>query len=383
MGKKLEFGGPIIGQEEKQAVLDVLSQPVLVHGPKAVEFERKFGEYTGAPNVTSVSSCTAGLHLIYFHLGLKAGDEVIVPAQTHNATAHAVELCGAKPVFVDAELLTGNIDIDLVERAITPRTKAISLVHYLGMPVDVPKLSAIAAKHGIPVVEDCALAMGTLLNGHHAGTLGDFGAFSFYPVKHMTTAEGGMVTCKNALDVEAIKRKKAFGVDRTVNERSIPGVYDVTMLGFNYRMSEIHAAIGIVQLTRLNGFLEARRKNYAALSRALAELPELTLLQHDQLGFQCSWYCLSAILSPQLSAKRADIIDSLKGDGIGTSVYYPHPVPYLKYYREKYGFKGTEFPVAARLSYDSIALPVGPHLNEDDMATIAEGMKQALIKVKS
>lgn len=382
MGKKVEFGLPIIGPEEKQAVLDVLSQPVLVHGPKAVEFEQKFGAYTGAPNVTSVSSCTAGLHLIYFHLGLTKGDEVIVPAQTHNATAHAVELCGAKPVFVDAEIQTGNIDISLVERAITPRTKAISLVHYLGMPVDVPQLMAIGAKHGIPVIEDCALAMGTYLNGKHAGTLGDFGAFSFYPVKHMTTAEGGMVTATKQSDIDAIKRKKAFGVDRTVNERSIPGVYDVTMLGFNYRMSEIHAALGVVQLTRLNGFLEARKKNYAALARGLSQIPEVTLLQTERPGAQCSWYCLSAVLSPKLSAKRADIIDSLKGAGIGTSVYYPHPVPYLKYYKEKYGFKGTEFPNAARLSYDSIAFPVGPHLNESDMATIVEGLKSALTKVK-
>ncbi len=374
----LQFGAPIIGPEEKEAVMEVLSQPVLVHGPRATLFEERFREYTGALHATSVSSCTAGLHLIYFHLGIGPGDEVIVPAQTHNATAHAVELTGAKPIFVDAEPTTGNIDLDKIEAAISPRTRAISVVHYLGMPVDMVRLNAIAAKHGIPTVEDCALAMGTKLHGVHAGGLGDFGAFSFYPVKHMTTAEGGMVTMKRAEDYEAIKRKKAFGVDRSVGERAIPGVYDVTMLGFNYRMSEIHAALGIVQLTRMDGFLKARASNYARLAGHLEGIPGISLLETERKGFECSWYCLSMILSDDLAAKRYELINVLKDKGIGTSVYYPHPVPYLKYYREKYGFQGNEFPVAARLSYNSIALPVGPHLTVDDMDRIGRAVTEAV-----
>ncbi len=381
MSKPIPFGTPIIGAEEKEAMLEVLSQPVLVHGPRSALFEDHFREYAGVNHATSVSSCTAGLHLIYFHLGLQPGDEVIVPAQTHNATAHAVEYMGAKPVFVDAEPHTGNIDIDQIEGAITPRTRAISVVHYLGMPVDMDRVNAIASKHGIITVEDCALAMGTKLRGKHAGGLGDYGAFSFYPVKHMTTAEGGMVTMKKADNYEAIKRKKAFGVDRTAGERSIPGVYDVTMLGFNYRMSEVHAALGIVQLTRLGQFLSARKRNYAYLAHMLGQSQELSLLTTSGEGFECSWYCLSVVLSPALSQKRYEIIELLKQDGIGTSVYYPHPVPYLKYYKDKYGYKGTEFPVAAKLSYCTIALPVGPHLDEADMERIGTTLLRAVKSV--
>lgn len=382
MTKSLPFGTPIIGDEEKNAVMDVLSQPVLVHGPRATLFEEKFCKYTGIPFATSVSSCTAALHLIYFHLGLTSGDEVIVPAQTHNATAHAVELTGARPVFVDAEAETGNIDIDKIEAAITERTRAISVVHYLGMPVDMARVNSIAKRYRIPTVEDCALAMGTKLHGVHAGMLGDFGAFSFYPVKHMTTAEGGMVTASKQEDCEAIKRKKAFGVDRTVGERAIPGVYDVTMLGFNYRMSEVHAAIGVVQLTRMDSFLAARKRNFSRLAHQIASIPEVVVLGAESaLGFESSWYCMSVILSDRLSAKRFEIIEVLKREGIGTSVYYPHPVPYLSYYRNKYGYKGEEFPQAAKLSYQSIALPVGPHLNEEDMDRIAATLKRAISTV--
>src|SRR3989338_6141324 len=175
----------------------VLDGPILVHGPKSKEFESDFAAYTKAPHAVSVSSCTAGLHLMYFSKGLGPGDEVIVPAQTHTATAHAVELCGAKPVFVDAEKKTGNIDIGKIEAAITKRTKAISVVHYLGMPVDMEKVVKIADKHNLFVVEDCALAIGSFFKGIHAGLHGDAGSFSFYPVKHITTAEGGMVITRH------------------------------------------------------------------------------------------------------------------------------------------------------------------------------------------
>jgi len=179
----------MIGEEERRAVAEVLSGPILVHGPRATEFETAFAAYTEAPHAVSVSSCTAALHLSYFYLGIGAGDEVIVPAQTHTATAHAVELCGATPVFVDSEPETGNIDTEQVEQKITGRTKAISVVHYLGMPVNMARISDTAGRRGLFVVEDCALAIGTYFKGIHAGLHGDVGCFSFYPVKHMTTAE--------------------------------------------------------------------------------------------------------------------------------------------------------------------------------------------------
>lgn len=379
----IPFGRPMLGEEEKNAVLDVLSGHVLVHGPRAGDFEDAFAQFVGGGHAISVSSCTAGLHLFHFALGLKQGDEVIVPAQTHTATAHAVALTGATPVFVDSEPLTGNMDIDLIEQAVTERTRAICVVHYLGMPVDMDRVNAIAKKHGLKVLEDAALAVGTKYKGVHAGLLGDAGCFSFYPVKHMTTAEGGIVTTNDEALADALRGLRAFGVDRTHSQRHVPGQYDVPRLGFNYRMNEISAALGEVQVGRLDDFLSARRTNYEALEKGLREIDEITLFQSTNGHFQSSYYCLSVMLNEELMNDRSSIMEFLKNIGIGTSIYYPGPVPNLTYYKYSLGEKGQTYPVAQSISERSIALPVGPHLSEDDMATIVQGLKEALIHVRS
>jgi dTDP-4-amino-4,6-dideoxygalactose transaminase len=368
----------MLGDEEKQVVQEVLSGSMLVHGPRSKDFEAAFAAYTGAPHAVSVSSCTAALHLSYFYLGLGPGDEVIVPAQTHTATAHAVELCGARPVFVDAELETGNIDIDQIESAITSRTRAISIVHFLGMPVDMRRVCDIASKHDCFVVEDSALALGTYLDGVHAGLHGDVGCFSFYPVKHMTTLEGGMLITKNDDIAARVERQRAFGVDRTPTERKVPGVYDVTQLGYNYRMNEVQAAIGVEQLKRMDGFLEKRKANDAVLREGLAGVDEVSLLQTSHDEYQSSYYCTSILLSDELQPKRFEIVSVLKAKGVGTSVYYPRPVPHMSYYAEKYGYGSDTFPVASKISYGSIALPVGPHLDADDMAYVVDAVKEAV-----
>ncbi len=327
--RTIPFGKPIIGDEEKNAVLEVLNGPILVHGPKAKEFEAAFAAFTHAPHAVSVSSCTAALHLGYFFLGLGPGDEVIVPAQTHTATAHAVELCGAKPVFVDAERMTGNIDLDQLEDALNERTRAISVVHFLGMPVNMEKVMAVAKKHDLFVVEDCALAIGSYFKGVHAGLHGDMGCFSFYPVKHMTTAEGGMILTRHEHVATKITRQKAFGVDRHMGERSVPGVYDVTMLGFNYRINEMEAVLGLEQLKRIPNFLQKRRQNYEILSNSLREIAELEQLQSSHGDYQSSYYCLSVLLNEHLTPKRFEIVNALKQRGVGTSVYYPQAVPHF------------------------------------------------------
>lgn len=379
----IPFGKPIMGEEEKSAVLEVLNGTVLVHGPRAKDFEAAFAKFTGASYAVSVSSCTAALHLSYFYMGLKPGDEVIVPAQTHVATAHAVELTGAKPVFVDAEKQTGNMDLDQVESKITSRTRALSVVHFLGMPVNMERVMKIAKKCGLFVVEDCALAFGSYFRGVHVGLHGDVGCFSFYPVKHMTTAEGGMLVSRFEGVAKTIERQKAFGVDRHVGERSVPGVYDVNMLGLNYRLNEIAAAIGIEQLKRMSGFLARRKENHEFLSQGLAELDEISLFQSSHGDFQSSYYCLSILLGPALMPKRFDIVASLKRNGVGTSVYYPKPVPCMNYYRRKYNYQETDFPVASLISESSISLPVGPHLELEDMESIVQGVKNAVSKVRS
>lgn len=378
----LPFGRPIIGDEEKNAVLEVLNGPILVHGPRAKTFEDAFAAWTGAPYAISVSSCTAAMHLVYFALGYGPGDEVIVPAQTHIATAHAVALTGATPVFVDAEPRTGNIDIDKIAAAITPRTRAIAVVHFLGEPVDMDRVNAIAKAHNLFVVEDCALAFGTRWNGTHAGLLGDVGCFSFYPVKHMTTAEGGMILTRDGALADRLLRQRAFGVDRTHGERSVPGSYDVTMLGFNYRMNELEAAIGIEQLKRLDGFLAQREANFAALEAGLKGIDGVvTLPASREAGRRSSFYCLQAVLAPEHIGRRLEIVARLKEMGIGTSVYYPQPAPYMSWYREQYGVKDGDFPVAAWISNGSISLPVGPHLNTTDMERIAAAVRTAVKEV--
>jgi len=380
--RTIPFGRPMIGEEEKSAVMQVLNDPILVHGPRSKEFESNFAAYTKAPHAVSVSSCTAALHLSFFYLGLGEGDEVVVPAQTHAATAHVVELCGSKPVFVDAERETGNIDIDQVEPLITERTRAISIVHFLGMPVNMDRINEIAKKYELFVVEDAAMAIGTYYKGVHAGLLGDVGCFSFYPIKHMTTAEGGMLITQNDKIAANISKQKAFGVDRTQGERKIPGIYDVTMLGYNYRMNEIQAVLGIEQVKRINSFLKQRRLNYERLYEGLKEIDEIFLFQSSHGDYQSSYYCLSMLLNESLVKKRFEIVDYLKGHGVGTSVYYPHPVPHLTYYKEKYDYGEETYPVAAMISNGSIALPVGPHLDIEDIDYIIESIRKAIKKVK-
>lgn len=383
VAREIPFGRPIIGEEEREAVQKVLDSPILVHGPRAKEFEAAFGGYTGSAHNVSVSSCTAGLHLAYFYQNIKPGDEVIVPAQTHVATVHAVELCGGRPVFVDAEPATGNVNIDAIEALITPRTRAISIVHFLGIPVAMDRVCAIAKKHNLFVVEDCALAIGTRYRGVHAGLWGDLGAFSFYPVKHITTAEGGMVITRRPEVAAALTRQKAFGVDRTVSERSVPGVYDVTHLGFNYRMNEIEAAIGIEQVKRIPWILKRRTENFMALRKACADISQIRFLETSDPHAESSHYCATIVLDDAWRERRLEIVRRLNAAGVGTSVYYPRPVPHFSYYVQKYGDPGPQsFPEASRISYGSIALPVGPHLGVEDMLYIAQTLKETIAGVK-
>ena len=380
--REISFGSPIIGAPELRAVEEVLLSGILVHGPRAKAFETNFAAFTGAQHAISVASCTAGMHLAYYTIGLKPGDEVIVPAMTHTATAHAVAYTGATPIFVDAENETGNIDLDAIEAAITERTRAIAIVHFLGYPVRMDRIRAIAEKRALFVMEDAALAVGTYYKGQHAGTMGDAGCFSFYPVKHMTTAEGGMILARDGGFAEKLQRLKAFGLDRTLDQRKQPGVYDVVDLGFNFRMNEIEAALGIEQVKRMPDVLARRHENYDALAAELADMAEVTLFP-ERAGKKdpdCvnSCYCLSAVLDPKLTGKRPDIVNNLKARGVGSSVYYPRPVPLMTYYREKYGAKEDQFPVAQWISDGSISLPVGAHLTPDDMRYVAGAFKQAV-----
>jgi perosamine synthetase len=379
--RDIPFGKPILGEEEKQAAWEAMESGVLAHGPRGAAFEAAFSAYTGAPAAAALSSCTAGMHLVWHHLGLGPGDEVLVPAMTHVATAHAVAYTGARPVFADVLPDTGNVDPAALAATVTPRTRAVAVVHYLGLPADMDAVKAVAARHGLFVLEDCALALGSRHRGTHCGLLGDAGCFSFYPVKHITTAEGGMVISRDPALVDRVRKLRAFGMDKAVGERTVPGLYDVEALGYNYRMNEVQAAIGTEQLRRLPGFLEQRRANLAALRAALGGMDEIRQIDSDGDGLDTSAYCHVVLLQGRHAALRNEVVMTLRARGVGTSVYYPHPVPRMRYYAERFGYAAGSFPEAERIADTSIALPVGPHLREDDMVYIAGQLRQVLTEV--
>lgn len=377
-GRQIPFGSPMLDESEIRAVTQVLSGTTLVHGPVTRAFEEAFAARVGAAHAVSVSSCTAGLHLSLLASGVGPGDEVIVPAMTHVATAHAVEFCGAKPVFVDVEADTGNMDPQAVEAAMNERIKAVMPVHYLGLPCDMDRISASATRFGAVVIEDCALAVDAIYGDRKAGRLGLAGCFSFYPVKHITTIEGGMVTTDDDEMAAAIAQRKAFGYDRTLEDRVKPGIYDVTVLGYNYRMNEVQAAVGLAQLEKLDTHQEARADNFRRLKAALAVLSEITVFEPSKGKAQSSHYCCNAVLPHDGSIDRDAVVAHLKANGVGSSVHYPHAVPLMAYYREKYGYKDGRFPVAEWLAAQTISLPVGPHLEADDPEYIGTTLVDAV-----
>lgn len=370
--REIPFGRPWLTEQDRHAVLQVLGGHVLTHGPECKAFEAEFSEFLGpGAHSVSVSSCMAALHLAYLHFGIGAGDEVIVPAMTHVATVHAVEWVGATPRFVDCDPRTGNVLLEAVEAAITPMTRAISIVHFVGIPVNMPELCRLAAKHKLLVIEDCALAVGSRWDGTHVGLFGDAGCFSFYPVKHMTTSEGGMFVTRHRDVAEKVARLRAFGVDRGHQERAVPGVYDVPSLGLNYRMGEMQAALGRTQLSRIAENLKGRKENFELLKHELRSIPLVSILDSiDPRGIN-SHYCLILQLEGDLAQHRAELISKLNQEGVGTSVYYPQPVPRMTYYKQKYGLDGARWPNATAVSDCSLALPVGWHVSQDDIRYIA------------
>jgi perosamine synthetase len=375
----IPFGRPDITDVDREAVMRVLNGHILTHGPECKSFEAEFGAFLGpGAHCVSVSSCMAALHLAYLHFGFGPGDEVIAPAVTHVATVHAIEWVGAKPILVDPDPATGNITAAGIEAALTPNTRAVSLVHFVGIPCEMDEIVALCERRNLKLVEDCAIAIGARYKGRHVGLFGDVGTFSFYPVKHITTGEGGMFLSRHPEVATQVARLRAFGVDRTHSERSIPGMYEVPSLGLNYRMSEMQAALGRTQTAKLEKLLEARRRNFIALKGKLRQTEGIRIIDTTSAHALNSHYCLVVVLEGKYAPQRNEIIAELNATGIGTSIYYPQPVPRMKYYQDKYGYEGDRFPVATEISDCSIALPVGPHLGVLEMETIGAHLQAVL-----
>ena len=380
--RHIPFGRPMLDQAEIDAVARVLAGTQLVHGPVAEAFETAFAARVGVEHAVSLSSCTAGLQLSLLSHGVGAGDEVIVPAMGHVAAAHAVEFCGATPIFVDVEPDSGNINPEKFSHAIGPCTRAAIVVHYLGLPCDMARILPPARQAGLLLVEDCALAVDATYDGRKAGGLGDVGCFSFYPVKHLTTLEGGMAVTSDTARAAAIRKRRAFGYDRSLGEREVPGVYDVDALGGNYRMNEAEAAVGLVQLGKLDGFQAARAANHAALKEGLSTIDEVTVFEVRKGKAVSSHYCLNAVLPRDGRIDRSRVIGHLQARGVGTSVHYPKALPRTRYYSERYGHRPGTFPVAEWLAEQTISLPVGPHLGTGDPERIADAFGAAVMAAR-
>tara|TARA_B100001175_G_C19439542_1_gene605478 strand:- start:167 stop:1291 length:1125 start_codon:yes stop_codon:yes gene_type:complete len=363
--KNIPFSSPDIQESEIDAVNDVIRSGWLAHGEFSQKLEQLFCEYTGAKYATTVSNCTAGLHLSCLASNFGQGDEVIVPAQTHTATAHAIEFTGAKAVFADVDLVTGNILIEEVRKKISSKTKGIIPVHMAGYPCNMDSIKTICEENNLILIEDCAHAMGTMFDKKHAGNFGITGCFSFYPTKQITTGEGGMVISNDENTIEKIKKLKAFGIDTPPEMRKKPGVYDVQELGYNYRMTDIQAALGVGQMERYAINVENRRKNAQLYCDLLKDRDGIYFTTYTENN---SYFLFQIFFSDSLI--RNKILLSLKEEKIGTSIHYATPVPLMSYYKNKYGYRPSDFPNAVQYGSSNISLPVHQYLKEEQIEDI-------------
>jgi len=370
--RKIPFSAPDIQDSDLLAVESVIRSGWLAHGKNSEKLEKLFCEYTGAKYSTTVSNCTAGLHLSCLAAGFGPGDEVIVPAQTHTATAHAVEYTGAKAVFCDIDPISGNILIEDLDRKQTNHTKGIIPVHMAGHPCEMEKIKNYCEEQNLLLIEDCAHAIGTQADSLHAGNYGITGCFSFYPTKQITTGEGGIVVSNSELIINKIKKLKAFGIDTPPELRTKPGVYDVQGLGYNYRMTDFQAALGVGQMERYKKNVASRRKNAKLYCDLLKGRIDISFTEYFE---KHSYFLFQIILEKSINRDR--ILQGLKENGIGVSIHYATPVPLMSYYKNKYGYKIEDFPNAVHYGDQSISLPVHAMLSEEDI----EHVCNILIKI--
>jgi len=374
----IPFAKPILDENEKDMVSKVLSGHILTHGPNNEKFELNFAKLIGVKYAISTSSCTAAMQLCLMAKDIAGGDEVIVPAMTHVATAHAVELLGAKPVFVDVDKNTGNIDPDKIRENINKNTRAIIPVHYLGLTCDMDRINSIADEYGIFVIEDCALAIGGSFKKKAAGSFGLAGCFSFYPSKHITTLEGGMIVTDDKNLKEKVKKLRSFGYSKDLRERKEPGVYDIEVLGHNFRMSEVNAAIGLCQLKKLPTFMKKRYENAKALVETLKSCKHVTYFPLSEEQSNSGYYCVNFNIKKGLGLKRSEVITKLSNVNIGSSVHYPVALPYSKYYKNRYRPSKGLFPVSQKIAENTVSIPCGPHVSKDEINYISSKLFEFL-----
>lgn len=364
----IPYALPYIGDDELNEVMAVLRSNWLSRGPRTLEFETQFAEAVHSPHAIGLNSCTAGLHLAQLALGIGPGDEVITSAYTFVATANTILHCGAKPVLIDIDPVTMNLNPDLIEAAITPRTKAIIPVHFAGYPCDMDPILEIAAKYGLKVIEDAAHAVHTLYKGRPIGSLGDATCFSFYATKNLTTGEGGMVTTADFDVAERLRVMSLHGMSKNAwNRYSEKGAwyYEVEQAGFKYNMTDIQAALGAVQLRKLEQMQELRTRYAQMYHEAFSDCAEL-VLPHDSAEHRHAWHLyVIRLREDRLTCNRSQFIEKMSQHGIGTSVHFI-PVNHHPHYR-RLGFSPEDTPESTRAYEAAVSLPLYPGMTEEQV----------------
>ncbi len=364
----LPYGRQSVDEDDVQAVARVLRSDWLTTGPMVEEFERAFAAFTGTAHAVAVSNGTAALHAAMAALGIGPGDEVIVPAITFVATANAVVYQGGTPVFADIDPGTLLIDPEAVRRLITPRTRAIAAVDYAGQPCDYAALRAIAREHNLALVADACHALGGADHGHPVGTLADLSTFSLHPVKPIATGEGGMIVTDRA-DLAArlrVFRNHGITTDHRQREKQGAFFYEMTELGYNYRLSDIHCALGLSQLRKLPAWVRRRQEIAASYDRAFASQPAIQPLV-TRSGVSHGYHLYVVRLAPHLD--RAAIFQALRAESIGTNVHYL-PVYLHPFYREKLGLSAGLCPQAEAAYARILTLPLFPTMTDTDVQDV-------------
>ena len=367
----LPYGRQSVDEADIQAVVEVLRSDWLTTGPKVPEFEEAFAGRVGAAYAVSFSSGTAALHATAFAAGLKSGDEAITTPMTFAATANCVLYEGATPVFADVSADTLNLDPGQIEKKISTRTKAILPVDYAGHPAELAPILEIARGHGLVVIEDACHALGAEYDGRRVGSVADMTVFSFHPVKHITTGEGGMVATNSLQLAETLQRFRNHGISSDARQRQSAGQwhYEMVLLGFNYRLPDIVCALGIQQLKKLDANLARRREIAALYTAAFGEIPGV-IPPAVRPEANPAWHLYPIRLDlEKLSADRAQIFRALRAENIGVNVHYI-PVHSHPYYRERFGYKGGEFPVAEDAYTRLISLPMFHGMSDQDVKDV-------------
>jgi dTDP-4-amino-4,6-dideoxygalactose transaminase len=363
-----------VGEEEAQAVADVIRSGWLTMGPKTMEFERAFATYVGAQQAIAVSSGTAGLHLALEAVGIRAGDEVIVPTTTFAATGEVVAYLGAVPVLADIDATTLNLDPEDAERRITQRTKAIIPVHYGGQPCDMDAIHIIAQRHNLHVIEDAAHSLPAIYHGSRVGVLSELTVFSFYATKTLTTGEGGMVTTSNSDYADRIRLMRLHGIGRDAWKRyTAEGTwyYEVLEAGYKYNMTDVQAAMGLVQLGKVDHMSAARRRIATRYNEAFSGVEQLqtpTVIADRE----SAWHLYPLRIRPELlKITRDEFIIALKKRGVGASVHFI-PLHLHPYYGRVFGYRAGDLPRSEAEYKRYLSLPLFPGMRDRDIEYVIE-----------